>query len=107
MAPATFYLDVTRWFTLVMHACFLVIEIWALVSCLRQRADAFPVVGSVSKNGWLAILGGSVLFTLVCGLLIYSPLSSILAFIAITAAGVYMLDMRPALREATNGSGNW
>jgi hypothetical protein len=32
---------------------------------------------------------------------------ALLAFVAITAAAIYMLDVRPALRDATNGSGNW
>jgi hypothetical protein len=83
-----------------------VIEVVALVNCLRQRADAFPVVGSLSKNAWLGILLVSVLVTFTCGL-VFNQTISIFAFAAITAAAVYMLDVRPALRDATNGSGGW
>jgi hypothetical protein len=32
---------------------------------------------------------------------------SIFALAALAAAAVYLLDVRPALREATDGSGNW
>ncbi len=61
---ALFYDNVTDAVTLVLLVAFVVIEIFAFVNCLTQRADAFPVVGSLSKPGWLAILGGSVLLTL-------------------------------------------
>ena len=78
----------------------------AFVNCLTQRADAFPVVGSLSKNalaGDPRRLGARDALSAVSlghGL-------SIFAFVAITAAAIYMLDVRPALRDATDGSGNW
>jgi hypothetical protein len=78
-----------------------VIEAVAFVHCLRQRADAFPVVGSLSKQAWLAILGGAILATLLCGVI------HIFGFIAVTAAAVYLLDVRPALRDAVDGTGPW
>lgn len=84
----------------------LVIEIVAFINCITQRADAFPVVGSLSKPAWLAILGGAILLTLLCSFPIGSGLG-IFAFVAITAAAVYMLDVRPALRDATDGTGSW
>src|SRR3982074_1439454 len=102
---ATFYLQVESFVTLVILIVFLVIELVAFVNCLTQRADAFPVVGSLSKNAWVAILGGSVLLTLLCTFT--SPGISIFAFAAITATAIYMLDVRPALRDATSGSGSW
>ena len=102
---ATFYLEVARYLTLAILIVFLVIEIVALINCLTQRADAFAVVGSLSKNAWVAILGGSVLLTLLCT--ISTVEISIFALAAITATAIYMLDVRPALRDATNGSGNW
>ena len=102
---ATFYREVAGYVTLVILIAFLVIEIIAFINCLTQRADAFPVVGSLSKNAWVAILGGSVLLTLLCT---FSNAGiSIFALAAITATAIYMLDVRPALRDATNGSGNW
>jgi hypothetical protein len=103
---AVFYVQVTGYVTLAILIVFLVIEIVAFVNCLTQRADAFPVVGSLSKNAWIAILGGSVLLTLLCTTLSGANIS-IFALAAITATAIYMLDVRPALREATNGSGSW
>jgi hypothetical protein len=104
-AAPVFYNTVTWYVTVAILIVFLVIEIVAFVNCLTQRADAFPVVGSLSKNAWVAILGGSVLLTLLCTL--FSSGISIFAFAAITATAIYMLDVRPALRDATSGSGSW
>jgi hypothetical protein len=100
-----FYAQVADFLTLAIMAVLLVIEVVAFVNCLTQRADAFPVVGSLSKNAWAAILGASALVTLLCG--ISRTGMSIFAFAAITATAIYMLDVRPALRDATDGSGNW
>lgn len=102
---ATFYLQVEAFVILVTLIVFVVVEVVAFVNCLTQRADAFPVVGSLSKNAWLAILGGSILLTLLCSL--SASRISIFAFAAITATLIYLLDVRPALRDAADGSGSW
>jgi hypothetical protein len=106
MGPtALFAFRVVQYVSLVTLVGAAVLEVVALVNCLTQRADAFPVVGSLSKNTWLAILGGVTILTLLCGL---GPAPfSIFAIIGITAAAIYLLDVRPALRDATDGSGNW
>ncbi len=101
-----FYRDVAFYLSTVILIVLLVIEVFALINCLTQRSDAFPVVGSLSKNAWAGILAGSALVTLSCLILDPSGIS-IFAFAAITAAAIYMLDVRPALRDATDGSGGW
>ena len=88
----------TRLITLVC----LVVEIWAFVNCLRQRAEAFGVVGRIPKGGWLAMIGGAVLVTLLFG-----TVGNILGMIAVVVALVYLLDLRPALRDAVDGHGSW
>ncbi len=102
---AIFYGQVEMFVTLVILIVFLVIEIVAFVNCLTQRADAFPVVGSLSKNAWMAILGGSGLITLLCAF--SSPTISIFALVALPAPAIYIITVRPALREAPTGSGTW
>ncbi len=106
LAATVFAYRVEEFVTLVILIIFLIIEVVAFVNCLTQRADAFPVVGRLSKNGWLAILGGSVLLTMMCSF-VFASRMSIFALAAITATAIYMLDVRPALRDATDGSGNW
>jgi Protein of unknown function (DUF2516). len=103
-----FFDDVQYYLDLVITYALLVIEVVALINCMTQRADAFPVVGNLSKNQWLAILLGAVLVTLMCGLLLPAPIFRIILLMAaITAAAVYLLDVRPALRDVTNGRGGW
>lgn len=97
--------EVALWIDRVVLLGIVVIEVVAFVNCLTQRADAFPLVGSLSKGAWLAILGLALLATLACGA--FTPGVSIFAFIAITAAAIYLLDVRPGLRDASSGSGGW
>jgi hypothetical protein len=91
----------TDWVERILLLIVLVIEIVAFVNCLMQRAEAFPVVGSIPKGGWLALTGGAVVFTALLGVV------SIFGMIAIAAALVYLLDVRPALRDAVDGHGSW
>jgi Protein of unknown function (DUF2516) len=100
-----FYDDVAFYLTTIITIVLVAIEVVALINCLTQRSDAFPVVGSLSKNAWTGILAGSALVTMACFFL--GQGISIFAFAAITAAAIYMLDVRPALRDATDGSGGW
>lgn len=103
-----FYDDVQRYLDLTITVALLAVEVYALINCLTQRADAFPVVGNLSKNQWLGILLASVLVTTMCGLLLPVFIFRILLLMAaITAATVYLVDVRPALRDATNGRGGW
>jgi uncharacterized protein DUF2516 len=88
---------------LVFYIAALVIEVVAFGNCLFQRSDAFPAIGTLPKGAWLALTGGSVLITL---LFTQSPIGMI-GIILITIAAVYLLDVRPALRDAVDGHGPW
>lgn len=89
--------------TLVVVA--VVIEAFAFINCLTQRSDAFGAIGTLSKGAWLALTAGSLFVTL----LLQLPRGDIglLGFIAITIAAIYLLDVRPALRDASDGSNPW
>lgn len=101
-----FFVAVEYYINIVITIALVAIELAALLNCLGQRADAFPVVGSLSKNAWTGILLASVLVTAGCWYFTGDNIS-IFAFAAITAAAVYLLDVRPALRDASSGSGGW
>lgn len=106
MAPALaapIVYQITYWFLLALNLFIVAVELFALVNCATQRADGFPAVGSVSKAGWLALTGGAFLFTLLLG--VFS--GSLFGTIAVAASLVYLLDVRPALRDATDGQGPW
>jgi hypothetical protein len=96
--PILFYIQ------LVILVAALVTEVVAFVSCLTQRPDAFQAISTLPKGMWLALLGGSMLVSL----LLASPSPvGIFGMIALSAALVYLVDIRPALRDAVNGTGSW
>jgi hypothetical protein len=101
MAATNFAYPITGWFQFGLNLVILVVELFAFVNCATQRADAFSAVGSVSKGGWLALTGGALLFSLLLGFI------SLFGMIAVAAALVYLLDVRPALRDAVDGHGPW
>jgi hypothetical protein len=80
----------------------LVIEAFAFINCLTQRADAFGAIGTLSKALWLALTFAALLVTVLS-----TRALGLLGFIAITIAAVYLLDVRPALRDAADGPNNW
>src|SRR2546429_3521185 len=96
-----FVWPILSWVNFILFLAILVVEIVAFVNCLTQRAEAFPVVGSIPKAGWLALTFGALVFTLLLGLF------SIFGMVAVAAALVYLLDVRPALRDAVDGHGSW
>jgi hypothetical protein len=89
---------------LVLTIAAVITEIVAFVHCLTQRHDAFAAINTLSKGIWLALLGGSMFLSLLLG---FNPVTSIFGIIGLVAALVYLLDIRPALRDAVNGAGGW
>jgi hypothetical protein len=78
------------------------IGLWALIHCALQRNDAFSAIGTLSKTLWLAIIAGSMLL----GMILWQ-LGQFFTLISLTASLVYLLDIRPALRDITSGGSNW
>ncbi len=79
------------------------VQVFALVDCIRRRADAFTAAGKMTKQRWsiilvVAVLIGFVSFTT-------NPLG-FLNLIAFVAAAVYLVDVRPALRQVQGRGGN-
>lgn len=105
IAAPLFYGTVIFVINLILFVFALLIEIVAFVNCLFQRSDAFSAINTLPKGVWLALTGGSLLVTL----LFVQSLSvvGLLGLIAITVASVYLLDVRPALRDAAEGRGPW
>lgn len=102
IAVPLFYLPITDAVSTALDGVCLIVEIWALVSCLTQKAEAFGVVGRIPKGGWVAMLFAAALVSLLFG-----TLRSLLGLIAVVVALVYLLDLRPALRDAVDGHGPW
>lgn len=76
-------------------------EVFALVDAARHRPDAFVAAGKKTKQLWLIILGVAALIGFV---FLLNPLG-ILSILAVVAAGIYLADVRPALRDVSSGRG--
>jgi hypothetical protein len=85
-----------------------VLSVFGLVDALRQRPDAFTAAGKRTKNFWLTILAVSVASSL-----LWFPAPFMLPWIlAVVGAGVYVADVRPALRRvmgrgSSGGPSRW
>ncbi|MGH8777170.1 MAG: DUF2516 family protein [Jiangellaceae bacterium] len=71
---------------------------YAVFDALRVRAEAFSIAGKLTKNIWLAILGVSLAINIV----VLSPLFFI-NLIGVVAAAVYLIDVRPAVKQVGGG----
>ncbi|MEQ4520180.1 DUF2516 family protein [Pseudarthrobacter sp. B907] len=83
------------------------LEIWAFLDCLRHKANAFEAVSKRTKTFWLALTGGALLIG-VLAVVTYrggSPVNALGLFglAAVTAAAVYLADVRPAVKDAGRG----
>lgn len=95
------FVDPVRYYTeLALTVFALIIEVISFVHCLFQRREAFPALGTLPKGIWLALTGGGAVLTLVLGT---SPMG-ILGLIGLIAAAVYLLDVKPRLRDLTDGN---
>jgi hypothetical protein len=79
--------------------------VYALVDALRQKSAGFTAAGKLTKPIWLGILGFAAAIAFLC-------LGSVRALgflnvISVVAAGVYLADVRPAVRGYSGrGGGN-
>ena len=101
-AAPIFFIDVRGVIDLVLLVFAIVVQGVALVHCITQRSDAFPVIGTLPKGAWIAILAVCLVLTL----LLYGPIN-LFSLIGIAAALIYLLDVRVGLRDMTDGKGFW
>ncbi|MBU2663140.1 DUF2516 family protein [Actinoplanes bogorensis] len=97
-----FYQDVVSLLNLLLLVLSLVVQAIALIHCLTQRGDGFQAIGTLPKGAWAAILAICIVLTL----LISGPVG-IFSLIGIAAALIYLLDVRPGLKDLSDGKGFW
>lgn len=84
---------------LVLGLLALGIKLWALVDAVTRPAPAFPAAGKLSKPAWVAILVAALLLG-------GTDVMGIFGLLGAIAAIVYLVDVRPAVRELRPG-GPW
>src|SRR5690349_13926929 len=90
--------------TLLLGLAAFVAEVFALVDCVRHRPDAFVAAGKRTKQFWMIVTGIATLFGFVAigdGQRTFS-----IGLIAVVGAGIYLADVRPALRQVSGGGRN-
>lgn len=75
------------------------IKIWALVDAAMRPKAAYEVAGKLNKIAWVAILAAAVLLG-------GASVFGLFGIIGLIAAIVYLVDVRPAVREVRPG-GPW
>jgi hypothetical protein len=80
----------------------LILTGFAFFDVLRRKAALFPHVGKLTKPVWLGILGAAFLIAVVT---LFSPLG-LLNIAGVIAAGVYLADLRPKLKQVGGGGGS-
>ena len=112
MLPVAFV--VVRYVSFAILAVTIVVEVAAFLHCVTRRAEAFPVVGKLTKPIWVLMTGGAVAFTVLSGYATIAspggylgPLTAFVAVVVLAISMVYLVDLRPALRDVTEGRGNW
>lgn len=95
-------------FTVLILAAF-VAEVWAFGDAVTRPVDAFVAASKQTKVIWLLILGVALaigVFVAWYGVFV----SFFLAIAAFVAAAVYLVDVRPKLKEVMSrggGHGRW
>ena len=97
-----FYIYVESYITLVVLIFSLIVQAVALIHCLTQRGDGFQAIGTLPKGAWAAILAICIVLTL-----LVSGAIGIFSLIGIAAALIYLLDVRPGLKDLSDGKGFW
>lgn len=81
---------------------------FALIDALRQRPEAFVAAEKLTKAKWLIILGlaTALAFASLPRVWWAVGLPGLFSIACGVAAGVYLVDVRPALRRMTGRGGN-
>lgn len=87
---------------LVLGLAAFVVQVYALVDAIRHRPDAYVAASKMTKQRWVVILGVAVAI----GFISFNGNAlGMLNLIAFVAAAVYLVDVRPALRQVQGRGG--
>lgn len=75
------------------------LKVYALVDAVRVPTQAFPAAGKLTKPIWVGIL----VLSLVVAIIVYPNAIHLLSILGVVAAAVYLVDVRPAVRQFRGG----
>ena len=82
----------------------LLLGLWVFLDVASRRADAFTAADRLSKPAWLGISGGCAFVLALYILFGIVPPQQILWLAAMIGVLVYLVDVRPRLKDVQNGS---
>ena len=85
----------------ILNIGLLVITAWAAIDAATRPAAAFVAAGKLTKPAWVAI----TVLALVTSM--YFGIFGMLGLAGIIASIVYLVDVRPAVREVQGGGSRW
>lgn len=93
-----------HWTDIILFTGLVALRVWALADCLTRKAAAFPAADKLTKPAWGAILLISGLLGSWFGLW-YTPsmVLGVFSLVSAVVAGIYLADVRPAVREIAGG----
>ena len=88
---------------LVLGVAAFAVQVFALVDAIRHRPDAYVAASKMTKQRWVIILAVAVAI----GFISFDGNAlGFLNLIAFVAAAVYLVDVRPALRQVQGRGGS-
>jgi len=84
---------------IIVRIVMLAVVLWALIDAATRPTQAFALAGKWSKQGWLILLG-------VGSLVVFALGAGFLGIAGVIAAIVYLVDVRPAVKEFRGGGSN-
>jgi len=102
LSAPLFYVYTEHYLDVLIMIMSVVIQAVALIHCLTQRGDGFQAIGTLPKGAWAGILAICMVLTL-----LISGAIGIFGLIGIAAALIYLLDVRPGLKDLSDGKGFW
>ena len=90
------------YFFLALTLAAFVVEAWALIDAITRPTQAYTAAGKQSKKIWLLILGVAFVIGAYGAAYGSSPVG-ILSIAAFIAAAIYLVDVRPKVKEFRRG----
>jgi len=100
--------DIQSYIVVVLSVLAFGMEVYALVDAARTRGDAFAAAGKLTKQKWVAILAVAAALGFI---VLPAPVGAgdstlgLFGIAAVVAASVYLVDVRPAVRQIRGGGG--
>jgi hypothetical protein len=93
--------DLSQGLLTIIAVAVLVVQAWALIDCITRPSNAFEAAGKLTKPAWVAITAIALAVAFLFGSL------GILGLAGVVASIVYLVDVRPAIKEIQGGGNRW